>query len=104
VALAARAQQPAIPVIGFLSVQSANDELKNVNVPFLRGLKEMGYMDAQNVAVEYRYAGNQLDRLPALAAEFVRRRVPVIVVAGGGAAQAAKAATTAIPIVFNTRL
>jgi putative ABC transport system substrate-binding protein len=96
----ARAQQAALPVIGFLSVQSADDELENVNISFLRGLKEMGYVDAQNVAVEYRYAGNQLDRLPALAAELVRRRVAVIVAAGGGAAQAAKAATTTVPIVF----
>ena len=98
----ARGQQPTMPVVGFLSTQSAYDELKNVNVPFLRGLTETGYVEGQNVAVEYRYAENQFDRLPALAADLVRRRVAVIVASGTPPALAAKEATTNIPIVFNT--
>ena len=98
----ARAQQPAMPVIGFLSAQSAEVDYKNVTVPFLQGLKETGYVEGQNVAVEYRYAENQFDRLPALAADLVRRRVAVIVAGGTAAALAAKAATTTIPIVFAT--
>jgi putative tryptophan/tyrosine transport system substrate-binding protein len=80
--LAVRAQQAAAPVIGFLSSQSADDEYKNVIVPFLQGLKETGYVEGQNVAVEYRYAENQYHRLPALAADLVRRRVAVIVASG----------------------
>jgi putative ABC transport system substrate-binding protein len=98
--LAARAQA-AMPVIGFLGSQSADDEYKNVTVPFLQGLMESGYVEGQNVAVEYRYAESQYDRLPTLAADLVRRRVAVIVAAGTAAALAAKAATTTTPVVFS---
>jgi putative tryptophan/tyrosine transport system substrate-binding protein len=85
--IAARAQQSAMPVIGFLSPQSADDDYKNITVPFLQGLKETGYVEGQNVAVEYRYAENQFDRLPALAADLVRRRVAVISAEGALAAR-----------------
>ena len=78
----ARAQQAAIQVIGYLGTQSADDDYKNVTVPFLQGLKETGYVEGQNVAIEYRWAENQYDRLPALAADLVRRRVAVIVAGG----------------------
>jgi putative ABC transport system substrate-binding protein len=91
-----------MPVIGYLGSQSADDEYKNFTVPFLQGLKETGYVEGQNVAVEYRWAENQYDRLPALAADLVRRRVAVIVATGSPAALAAKAATPTIPIVFST--
>jgi putative ABC transport system substrate-binding protein len=98
----ARAQHAAMPVIGWLSPQSADDDRKNITVPFLQGLKESGYVEGQNVAIGYRYAENQVDRLPALAADLVRRRVAVIVAPSAPAAVAAKAATTTIPIVFQT--
>ena len=95
----ARGQQP-VPVIGYLGGQSADDDYKNVIVPILLGLKETGYVEGQNVAIEYRWAENQYDRLPALAADLVRRRVAVIVASGSTAALAAKTVTTTIPIVF----
>jgi putative tryptophan/tyrosine transport system substrate-binding protein len=94
------AQQYAVPVIAFLSAQSADDDYK-FTVPFLQGLQETGYVEGRNVMVEYWYAENQLDRLPVLAADLVRRRLAVIVAAGTAEALAAKAATTTIPIVFS---
>jgi putative ABC transport system substrate-binding protein len=72
--MVARAQQAAMPVIGYLTAQSAVDNYTDFTVPFLQGLKETGYVEGQNVAVEYRDAENQLDQLPVLAADLVRRR------------------------------
>ena len=99
--LASRAQQLKMPVIGYLSAQSAKDDYENFTVPFLQGLKITGRVEGQNVALEYRGAENQYDRLPALVADLVRRRVAVIVASGNPPAVAAKAATTTIPIVFS---
>ena len=96
------AQQLAMPVIGWLSAQSAEDDYKVRAVSFLQGLKENGYAAGQNVTIEYRYAENQLDRLPGLVADLVSRRVAVIFTTGLAATRAAKAATTTIPIVFAT--
>jgi putative ABC transport system substrate-binding protein len=90
-----------MPVVGYLGTQSAELDYK-VTVAFLRGLKDTGYVEGQNVAIEYRWAENQPDRLPALAADLVRRRVAVIATSGIYATLAAKAATTTIPVVFNT--
>jgi putative tryptophan/tyrosine transport system substrate-binding protein len=98
--LAAHAQQPVLPVVGFLIPQSADEVYKNMTVPFLQGLKAAGYVEGQNVAVEYRYAENQFDRLPALAADLVRRHVAVIAAGGIDAALGAKAATTTVPVAF----
>jgi ABC-type uncharacterized transport system substrate-binding protein len=96
--LAARAQQPALPVVGFLRSTSAADSTRLVNA-FRQGLKEAGFVEGQNVAIEFRYADNQVDRLPALVADLIRR--PVAVIVGNIApALAAKAATTTVPIVF----
>jgi putative tryptophan/tyrosine transport system substrate-binding protein len=98
--LAARGQQPAMPVIGFLRSTAAAGSEQLVGA-FRHGLNELGFVEGQNVAVEYRFADNQDDRLPGMAAELVRRQVAVIV-ANGLAVPAAKAATAAIPIVFTT--
>jgi putative tryptophan/tyrosine transport system substrate-binding protein len=98
--LAARAQQPAIPMIGFLSTRSPDDSAHLV-AAFHRGLSEGGFAEGHNVAIEYRWAIGQYDRLPAQAAELVRKPVAVLVTTGGEpAALAAKAETTTVPIVF----
>jgi putative ABC transport system substrate-binding protein len=98
--LAARAQQPATPVIGFLSSRSP-DDTANELAAFGRGLAEGGYIEGQTVTIEYKWAFGQYDRLPAMAAELVRRPVAVLVATGGEpAALAAKTATSSIPIVF----
>jgi ABC-type uncharacterized transport system substrate-binding protein len=98
--ITARAQQPAMPVIGFLGSQSPDvtaDYLRG----FHQGLKDVGYIEDQTVLLDYRWAQDQLDRLPPLAADLVRRRVVVIAASGGPAAESAAKATTSIPIVYT---
>jgi putative ABC transport system substrate-binding protein len=97
--LAARAQQPAIPVVGLLHITAPGTFTQELRA-FHQGLKETSYVEGENVRIEYRWADNQLDRLPELAAELARRQVTVIVVAGHDAIFAAKTATTTIPVVF----
>src|SRR5580704_4943781 len=96
--LTARAQQSAMPVIGFLLSRGPHDDPPLMDA-CQRGLKEAGYVEGQNVAIEYRFADNQYERLPELAADLVRHQVTMII-ANGPAALTAKAATSTIPIVF----
>ena len=99
--LLAQAQQPTAPVIGFMSGRSP-DEFKHLVAAFHRGLGEVGFVEGKNIAVEYRWALGQYDRLPALAAELVKSRVVVLAAVGGDpSALAAKQATSTIPVVFG---
>jgi ABC-type uncharacterized transport system substrate-binding protein len=99
--LTVRAQQSVMPMIGFLNSASPQP-FKNYVAGFRAGLKETGYVDGQNVAIEFRWAEGHYDRLPGMAADLVRRKVAVLVATGGSpAVQAAKAATTIVPIVFT---
>ena len=97
--LAARGQQAALPVIGFLDLRSADYVAERLRA-FHQGLKETGYIEGENVAIVYRFAENQTNRLPELAADLVRRQVAVIATAGDNVPSVVKAATTTIPIVF----
>jgi putative ABC transport system substrate-binding protein len=99
--IVAQAQQPAMPVVGFVNIGSAKGYAPQVSA-FLKGLSEAGYVDGQNVAIEYRWANGQYDRLAALVDDLVRRRVSVIAATSTPANLVAKAATTTIPIVFTT--
>src|SRR5215475_3214680 len=95
--LAARAQQPAMPVVGFLDARS-QDAIRERLRAFRQGLKDKGYVEGENVTITYRFANNQTDRLPASAADLVRHGAAVIATAGDDVALAAKAATTTIPL------
>src|SRR5207302_478797 len=100
--LAVRAQQPAMPVVGLLGATTAKGYAAQL-AAFRGGLNEIGYVEDQNVVIEYRWAEDQYDRLPTLAADLVRRKVTVIAAMGGNVSSlAAKSATATIPIVFHT--
>src|SRR5215472_5227014 len=98
---AAQAQQPTLPVVGFVNIASAKD-YEPQSSAFLKGLSEAGYIDGRNVVVEYHWAEERIDRLPPMLANLVHRQVAVIAATSTEAAVAAKAATTTIPIVFET--
>jgi len=97
--LAGCAQQPAMPVIGLLTSRASSDVPQLLSA-IRQGLKETGFVETQNITIDYRFAGNQNDRLPALAADLVQRQVNLILATGTAATLAAKAATATIPIVF----
>src|SRR6266487_3370930 len=97
--LAARAQQRASPILGFLSARSAEDSAASLKA-FRQGLQDAGYVKGQNLVIQYRWADGQYDRLPGLVADLVSRRPALIVTAGEKSALAAKGATTTIPVVF----
>jgi putative tryptophan/tyrosine transport system substrate-binding protein len=97
--LAARAQQPAVPVIGYLESRSPDTQADRLRA-FRQGLKDTGYVEGENVRIEYRWAESRIDRLPEMVADLIRRQVTVPTAMSGVAAVAAKAANTTIPIVF----
>jgi putative tryptophan/tyrosine transport system substrate-binding protein len=99
VAVSVRSQQRMTPVIGYLSPQSLDGDAGNLRA-FRQGLKDTGYVEGENVTVDYRFADNQVDRLSAMATELVRRGVAVIVAAGGPTTAVVASATTTIPVVF----
>src|SRR5258706_822228 len=98
--LAARAQQPTLPVVGYLGSSSFEESVGRSLLWFKKGLGETGYVEDRNVRIEYRWADNEYERLPNLAMELVHRRVAVLVAGGSPVALAAKAATSDIPVIF----